>query len=374
MQQISSLSGTKLYYPFLRSVNGVSSPMRPHIDSILAYLLLVDVVVLPPRDVLAQDFLNTNQKAIKKDPKLLDALINGSVVFTASHSGADDIGRMVEAYSPGRFSVQEINESPVLLRDGSYQNEQYKLFIGRKISELTDILSEEKILLFDAIDRIQSHEGFVSSISETELSFVSKEAVSSIAIEGYRCGGAFGNTALMPPPTLDVSESFYNPFFSRPIAVWIVKRLEKIWRSNFAEIPAEKFQLLSQGLTIFHDLYRRYSEQHNDLNRRLFAAIQTQGTNWKFWSKLMTAMVGFAAGSLISTVINEDSITDFWRFQALNLAASVAFSMTEIAERITSIIFRQVKDKFPSAQNRYQIHRLLEEFDSTVRSTITTHT
>ena len=64
MQPISQIKAIKLYYPFLRDRN---ISIREQYKNILSYLLLTDVLILPPDHIFNEGVIYKNADFIKKN-------------------------------------------------------------------------------------------------------------------------------------------------------------------------------------------------------------------------------------------------------------------------------------------------------------------
>ena len=367
MKNISDILGIKIYYPFLRDQSGIRYSIHNQVDKILTYLFLVDIVVLPPRDIFNDELGLKNEKSIMQNPVLLEALTRQRIQLTSSHDKTDDVARMIEAYRYKNIYSSDLKKIPVVLRDGDAQNSSYKQYISGQFAFSSFIPNDEKLYLFETIRRMKSHDDFSFSLINSEVNWRTKRFLKDAALDAYRLGGSAGNFSIMPSKYLQAPTKIYNPFYSRYISQLLLNRFTQLTGSSFGDIKPEHYFRMIDALSPFRKLYNQYSLIHNKFNQRTLNLFRRFGKPWFFWSRFLSACIGFAASSLLSLIINPEIISNPLHFYSINATTAIIYTLNQISEKITGNIFNRAMQIMPFLKNSNELHQLIDEFDASVK-------
>ena len=83
---ILNLTSTKVYYPFFKGKDERIKDLNTEASFLLSYLIVTDIVVIPPREFLNSSNIKTNMEGIQKNKLLFSNFMNGSIVTSSTNS------------------------------------------------------------------------------------------------------------------------------------------------------------------------------------------------------------------------------------------------------------------------------------------------
>ena len=135
MQPISQIKAIKLYYPFLRDRN---ISIREQYKNILSYLLLTDVLILPPDHIFNEGVIYKNADFIKIGNAATEKEMNAEISFL----------QQKRVYST--FDIPQLLGS-ISRADGATFNIQItKEFVGDKVEP---ILTQEIVEIYEELSK-----------------------------------------------------------------------------------------------------------------------------------------------------------------------------------------------------------------------------
>ena len=130
---ILDLKKVKIYYPFFKGKNGEMNSLKVESEWLVAYLLLCDVVMLPPREFLLRKIIKDNLK-IANQQKLIRYLFQTGRVITAStKESIRDLKDLTEYYHPTEFI--DVKDTDLYIYD---RNEEYQRY-GVQYKKVTKV-------------------------------------------------------------------------------------------------------------------------------------------------------------------------------------------------------------------------------------------
>jgi len=371
MQPISQIKAIKLYYPFLRDRN---ISIREQYKNILSYLLLTDVLILPPDHIFNEGVIYKNADFIKKNELIRESFKNGLIISTATDLSIRDYKDLIFERSK-KENIKIPNFTiPLYYRNGIDQKKAYLNFFLKEF-KIIESLFYEKQNIRDIVKLAKSNQGhynFLKNIhrinfSEEERSLI--EYTKQIAKIAYLKGGADGNHAIMPTVDSTNEYTFFNDYYSLRFVQQFAIRVSKHIKCDITELNFDKFFRLVETLKSFKDEYNEKCGIFKDLDDDVYNALVkiNNGDNYRKYKKGINFLVGFILAEII-----DDAVLPLLSLQPtqnypIKFIIAVIFERYKLMEKSLSIANQIVDQKDFETYLISKFGDVIDKFDNSIK-------
>lgn len=273
---IRRLGGINLYFPFLDQKNGKIASLRQELDWIIAYTLLVDRILFPPRSLFSGKFSLQNLADLASISILKHLVDDGTFITTTTNRNTRDISDLFECYSHlhniGKFPLSDFS---IYSRNEEFQKKLASEYAVEKIKNIEEIDSFSKDRMIFIASKNQGHTDFTANINETisPENIDLKNKIMEILSSSYFYAGAKGNSAIMPPVENEQSHDFYEFFYSKQMLYYFASEFKRAIGGPIHSVKYNKLCEARSNLAIFREQYFSASLKHrlffNNINNLL---------------------------------------------------------------------------------------------------------
>lgn len=369
MQSIEILEGSKLYYPYLRDKYDNHFPIEHQFDDILAYLLLVDKVILPPSHVFSNEILKKNNNFLERNRLFQSLIANQKILITAVSQDFRDIFDVIEYYSGKKAKCKFYTNKDIFLRDVAKQKQAFCQLVSRKLDLNILLKKDTKSSILSFLDSSPTKSEFDSFISAHKVDFSNDEIKHLInySQRGYHFGGVIGNDAIMPPETFYEEELFYNNLYERYFARFFKDLIEKKAKRRLSQLKTTHFLNLINNLWLFHSQYQEFSKLYEKICYRVEPLLTGKINIWKNYKQLINATISTIIGSSISFIVAQDFVTALYLGSVISFTINFLLSYSRLIDLLTDVTEKFFKQSNLFDSYERELYFLLNEFNNSSR-------
>lgn len=369
---ILNVDKVKLYYPFLRDNRGVERSLFDEISYLVGYLLIVDVIVVPPRGLIGGSFGARNIEAAISS-KLLSHLINtGRIVTTSSSSLVRDEKDLIEHYSTEPIKCPA--DIRIYERDSSIQKQSYISHLSSHL-DIAQYYSDSiktEIQLF--LNGLPDHRNVMRKIDSLnrEMHPAEYERLRLEAFHGYFSGGSIGNGAIMPCMYVnDGKNSIYNPFYSKECMSKFALKLQGSIRRELHKTPIHLLDKVFDNLRIFRIKYSEISQAYEKYYAKICSLLEKKSLSIKLPTDILYVCVALFIASMLSNVFTKEVLLgSAFAVYSTKGAWSYINRTMKITDFFTSKLQSYLEFTGLYSEFRKDIISLTEEFETSIKKAI----
>ncbi len=370
---IVSLDRIKLYYPYFRGKDGKRSSLLMEAEWLIAYLLLCDVLVIPPREFILQPKLPENLNMVIRNSMLQHLFQTGQIVTASPRTTVRDFSDLLEYYHPASAHPFRQIDLMIYDRDEFYQRRVYTDHLIKHI-ELAKYCGEsDKKAFISFLGARPNHPAvfqMIDSLAE-ELDANVIERLRLEALDSYFLAGALGNGAIMPPSLKNERSLIYNPFYSKSAIYNFKSQFEKMVRGNIQFCSPDIFLAAKKNLSVFRYRYYQLSEKYQLMYERIMKLVAAGQDRLKFPLIAIFAASAVAVSSVLGPLLSMKCVTE-------TVGASIIITylwkfldkLLKITDRLAKSIIRLLERLGLFSEYKSDVIALMDEFQTSIRTIV----
>ena len=367
-ESILNLDKIKIYYPFFRDNRGLESSLLDELNYLVGYLLVVDVIVVPPRELIGGSYGAKNIETIKSSKLLSHLIRTGRIVTSSSSTMVRDTKDLIEYYST--MVLAPPSEFWIYKRDSKIQKRSYSSHLTAHLDMAQYYSDSIKSELRHFLGSFPDHIGVMNKIKylSNRMHPAEYERLKLEAFHGYFSGGSVGNGAIMPCMySNDGKSSIYNPFYSKATISKFVLKLQSLRKKELHKVSVSELEKLFNNLRVFKIRYAELSKSYEHYYTKIAALLGRRSVSIKLPTDILYVTVSLLIASLFV-----DSFTKevFWGSFVAAYTAKGAWSYIDKAFKITNYFTSKLQSylKFTGLYDEFRkdLIELTEEFETRV--------
>lgn len=369
---ILKLDRIKVYFPFFKGKDGNVQSLHTQGEWIASYLLLCDVVVIPPRAFFHEEHLSSNFEVLLRN-RLLKHLFNAGHIVTAStQPSIRDLGDLLEYYHTSQVFWPKDLDMMIYDRDETYQRRIYSDYLKDHINSVHYYDDSAKSELTSFLDERPNHPTVIKKLDSLVME-MERPALNRLrleAINAYFLGGAEGNAAIMPPSRDKERSLIYNPFYSKNALYNFKSRLESTISRNILSCSPSMFSSLRTNLMLFRYKYSKLSEQYqtNYLN-----IVKLLAKSKMYVDLPLVAIYAAAATTiacLLAPIISKNVFATMGAVFTVKFLWNSISKILRTTDKLSQAIVSLLKHLGVFSSYRREVSVILGEFESSVEEAI----
>lgn len=379
---ILNLDKIKVSYPFLKDNRGNEKSLADELQYLVGYLLIADIVVVPPREFLGGTYGNRNINFVNKT-KLLTHLINtGKIITTSSSLLVRDSIDLIEHYGIGK--QQYDLKFYIYERDSDLQKKAYRFHMQSHISNVKYYSNSIKHELVSFLNHSPDHLSVMKKINYLKKR-TSRGNIYRLNLEAshaYFSGGSIGNGAIMPSMythdrkkiiyTHDGEKLIYNPFYSKEVVNIFLYKIQVSLKKQFHKTPPHLADKILNNLQIFRLKYYELAKAYETFYTKILKLLEKGNAPIRRPTTFLYITVALAISGILSDFFTKEII-----FDSVFAACSAKFFWAYLNKtmKITDCFSKQIQSylKFTGMFDDFRgdLITLTEEFEYKVEKSIT---
>lgn len=369
---ILNVDKVKIYYPFLRDNRGMERSLLDEIQYLVGYLLIVDVIVIPPRELIGGTF-GAKNIATASSSRLLNHLMStGRIVTTSSSSDVRDEKDLIEHYSIE--PIQGVAGLRIYERDSIIQKQSYISHLASHLEfaqYYSDSVKSDLRLFLSGLPDHPSVMRKIESINR-ELHPAEYQRLRLEAFHGYFSGGSIGNGAIMPCMyASDGKNSIYNPFYSKEAVARFSFKLQSFLKRELHKMPVHILDKIFDNLQIFKIRYVNLSKAYEKYYSKIAELLGKRSISIRLPTDILYVGVSLFIASMLSDVFTKEV---FFGSVLAAYFAKGAYSYINRTMKITDYFTSKLESHFRFtglySEFRKDLVTLTEEFEASIEKAI----
>lgn len=369
---ILNLDKIKVYYPFLRDNRGIERSLLDELQYLVEYLLIVDVVVIPPRGLIGGSFGSRNIETATSSKLLSYLLDTGRIVTTSSSLSVRDEKDLIDHYSTEL--IKGTAGLRVYERDSEIQKKSYISHLVSHLEMAQYYPASVKSDLESFFSSLPDHPSVLRKIESIngDLHSAEYERLQLEAYHGYFSGGAIGNGAIMPCMyATDGKNSIYNPFYSKESVSKFSSKLQSVLRRELHKTPIRTLENILGNLQIFKIRYAELSNSYENYYSKIAEMLGKNSISIRLPTDFLYVGVALLIASLLSDVFTKEV---FFGSVLAAYTAKGAYSYINRTMKITDYFTSKLQSYFRFTglfdEFRKDLITLTEEFEASIEKAI----
>lgn len=365
---ILNLNKIKVYYPFLNDNDGNKRSLSTELSFLIGYLLISDVIVVPPRSFFGGPFGINNVELCNKSKVLIHLINSGKIITTSSSTEIRDSFDLSEYY--GGFNTSSAAPLRMYRRDSRLQKEAYLNHFTNHIQEAQYYKSDIKKELLGFMSGLPDHPSVLLKIDsiKSEINLPEFERLRKEALHGYFSGGAVGNDAIMPiMKNSDGKSVIYNPFYGKKTVAIFMTKIQHILNRELINMPVSHIDKVISNLAIFRIKYAKLVSSYQEYYLKITKLMEKNSIS----IRLPTDFLYVAVATTITAILADAFTAEILIGSAfLMYTAKGTWGYINRILKITDY-FSKVLQRYLSCTGLYKefrpdISELLDEFRESV--------